>query len=334
MTMPKISPNRFSEEYATLTDYILGITERIWEGKGVGLIHRYYGKDCIVLTQGGYVNGVQATVSGTLETLHQFPDRQLYGEDVVWADHGPKRGLLSSHRILSTGTHRGDGLFGQPTGKTFSVRAIADCLVVGDVITEEWLVRDTGGIAVQLGLDPRVLGYRLAAADAAAGKKPWHLKQWDEVRRGKREAKAFIDKHPAAELARNSLMDVLGKADIGSIRKSHDRAASAHGPLHKMYAGRDNVELFWLGLLASLPDAKVVIDHSIALDEPGQPVRTSTRWRLAGTHSHHGSFGPATGARVMVLGITQHHVVNGKITQEWTLIDELAVHRMIGLQKG
>jgi predicted ester cyclase len=327
---------RFTEEYATLTDYILGITYRIWEEKGVGLIRRYYGRDCTMLTQGGRVDGVEAVVSGTLETLHQFPDRQLYGEDVVWADHGPSRGLLSSHRILTTGSHRGDGLFGPPTGKSFAIRAIADCLVKAgtEQITEEWLVRDTGGIAVQLGMDVREMGFRLAAADAARGAGPWHLDLWDEAREGRREAEAVIQDHPAAVLARHSLESIVNQSDIGSIRRTHDRASSLHGPLHRMHAGWEGTEQFWLGYLAALPDAKLVIDHSIALEEPGRPVRTSTRWRLAGTHAGHGAFGPPSGAPVLILGITQAHVWDGRIQQEWTVVDELAVHRMIGLQRG
>jgi predicted ester cyclase len=326
----------FSAEYATLKDYILGITFRIWEEKGVGLIRRYYAEDCLMLTQGGWVKGVEAVVSGTLETLAQFPDRQLYGEDVVWADHGPKRGLLSSHRILTTGTHRGDGLFGPPTGRSFAIRAIADCLVKAgaEQITEEWLVRDTGGIAAQLGCDVREMGFRLAAADAAKGVKPWHFDMWEDVRAGKIEKNAVIQDHPAAELARQSLGAIVNQADIGSIRRTHDRASSLHGPMHRLYGGVDGTALYWVGLLASLPDAKLVVDHSIALEEPGQAVRTSTRWRLAGTHSGHGSLGPASGAKVMILGITQAHVVNGRIAQEWTVVDELAVQRMIGLQRG
>jgi hypothetical protein len=331
-----VTANRFSEEYDTLTDYILGITYRIWEEKGVGLIRRYYGQDCVMLTQNGWVHGVEAVVSGTLETLHQFPDRQLYGEDVVWADHGSERGLLSSHRILTTGAHRGDGLFGPPTGKSFSIRAIADCLVAAgtDVITEEWLIRDTGGIAVQLGQDPREIGRRLASDDAAKGKEPWHLDQWTAVRAGEREATAEIQSHPAATLARGSVDAIVNEADIGSIRRTHDRAASLHGPLHRTWGGRDEVERFWLGYLASLPDAKLVVDHSIALEEPGRPVRTSTRWRLAGTHSGFGAFGAPTGAKVLIIGISQAHIVGERIVEEWLVIDEIQVHRMIGLQAG
>ncbi len=327
---------RFSAEYATLTDYILGITYRIWEEKGVDLIRRYYGEDCWMLTQGGVVKGAEAVVSGTMETLTQFPDRQLYGEDVVWADHGPKRGLLSSHRILTTGTHRGDGLFGPPTGKSFAIRAIADCLVKAgtEQITEEWLVRDGGGIAVQLGIDVRELGFRLAEKDAAKGAKPWHLKLWDEVRAGRIEKTAVIHDHAAARLARASLDAIVNQTDIGSIRRTHDRASSLHGPQHRLYPGWDGTELFWLAYLSALPDAKLVIDHSIALEEPGRPVRTSTRWRIAGTHSGNGAFGPPTGAKVMILGITQAHHWDGRIQQEWTVVDELAIQRMIGLQRG
>jgi hypothetical protein len=326
--------NRFSDEYATFPDYILGITERIWEGRGIGLIRRYYSRDCTILTQAGWVNGVETVVSGTLETLHQFPDRTLLGEDVVWADHGPARGLLSSHRILTTGTHRGDGPFGAATGRTITIRAIADCLAVGDVITEEWLIRDGAGIARQLGHDPLELGRRQAADDAKAGKSSWHLDQWEAVRRGEREATAFLMDHPAARLSAAVIAAVLNDTDLAAIERHADRAASAWGPGHREWPGRAEMQRFWLGYLAALPDARAVIDHAIALDEPGRPVRTSTRWRLAGTHSGHGAFGPPTGARVLVMGITQHHIVDGRIAAEWTLVDELAVHRMIGLQAG
>lgn len=326
--------NRFSDEYDTFPDYILGITERIWEGRGIGLIRRYYGRNCTILTQAGWVNGVEAVVSGTLETLHQFPDRTLLGEDVVWADHGPDRGLLSSHRILTTGTHRGDGPFGPATGRSITIRAIADCLAVGDVITEEWLIRDGAGIALQLGQDPRELGRWQAEADARAGKAPWHFDQWEAVRRGEREAIAHISSHPAAQLAAGMITAIVNDTDLASVERAADRAASAWGPGHREWPGRAEMQRFWLGYLAAFPDARVVIDHSIALEEPGRPVRTSTRWRLAGTHSGHGAFGPPTGAKVMIMGITQHHLVGGRIVAEWTLVDELAVHRMIGLQAG
>lgn len=49
-------------------------------------------------------------VGATMATLAEFPDRTLLGEDVIWSG-SPEQGMLSSHRILSTATHMGDGIY-------------------------------------------------------------------------------------------------------------------------------------------------------------------------------------------------------------------------------
>ena len=67
----------FDAEFTSLDDYIRVITARIWEGRQVDTIHRYYSADCTVITPAGTSQGVDAVVRGTLETLHQFPDRRL-----------------------------------------------------------------------------------------------------------------------------------------------------------------------------------------------------------------------------------------------------------------
>ena len=66
-------------------------------------------------------------------------------------DGSIKSTYLSSHRILSTGTHLGDGFYGKATGKKVIYRAIADCLVVNNKIVEEWIIRDEASILNQLG---------------------------------------------------------------------------------------------------------------------------------------------------------------------------------------
>lgn len=320
--------------YATLPDYILGITERIWEGRGVHLIRRWYSEDCLVHTPSGPLRGAEAMVAGTLETLHAFPERQLLGEDVIWSDDGPALGLLSSHRILSTMRHAGEGMFGPPTGRALATRTVADCRVVGHEIVEEWLVRDQAGIALQLGLDPAEHGRRLAAEDAARGVAPWHLEEWEGVRRGEREASAAIQDHPAAARIRATLEAVVNTAELSALRETHDRAVQLVLPRHRMEGGVPALDTYLIGLLAALPDARIVIDHSIALEEPGRPVRVATRWRIAGTHTGRGAFGPPSGKRLMILGITQSEVVQGQVVREFWLLDELSVHRMIGLQLG
>ena len=63
--------------------------------------------------------------------------------------------MLSSHRILSTATHNGTGVFGNATGKKLVYRVIADCHAINNQINDEWLVRDQGAIVRQLGWKPK-----------------------------------------------------------------------------------------------------------------------------------------------------------------------------------
>ena len=107
-------------------DYILKITHRIWEEKGIGVIYDTYANNCLVHAGDGTSTGVSGVIANTLMTLHAFPGRRLMAEDVVWSEDSPGV-FLSSHRILSTGTNLGDSNFGPATGKKVYFRTIADC---------------------------------------------------------------------------------------------------------------------------------------------------------------------------------------------------------------
>jgi predicted ester cyclase len=317
----------------TLHDWIIDITERIWEGRGLHLIRRCYAPDCLMHTPSGPVRGVAAVVQGTLEALHAFPDRALLGEDVVWSDDGA-RGLLSSHRILSGMTHRGEGMFGPPTGRPVQVRTVADCLVRDGMIVEEWLVRDQSAIALQLGLDPAALGRRLGAEDAAAGRAGWHLPQLAAIRAGTPEPHAVRHAHPAAEALAGLLEAAFNQAELSRLASLHDRAVALCLPGHRQESGIVALDAFIIGYLAALPDARLVVDHAIALEEPGRPPRVAVRWRLAGRHAGRGAFGAPSNAEILVLGITQAEFAGGRINRAWWLVDELSLHRLIGAQLG
>jgi predicted ester cyclase len=319
--------------YATLPDYILGITERIWEQRGIHLIHRWYAPDCLVHTPSGPVRGAQAVVQGTLETLHAFPDRQLLGEDVIWSDDG-EAGLHSSHRVHSTMTHQGEGLFGPPTGRPVAVRTIADCLVKDGVIVAEWLVRDQSAMALQLGLDPVAFGRRLGAEDAARGLAGWHRDALPAIRRGEPETPAIRHAHPAAEALAFTLEAAFNRADLAALAALHDRAVILALPGHRQAAGVPALDAFVIGYLAAFPDARLVVDHCIALEEQGRPVRVAARWRLAGTHAGRGAFGAPTGAEVLAMGIVHAEFAGARVHRAIWLLDELSLHRMIGAKAG
>ena len=116
----------FDSKFKDLPDYILKITYQIWENRDVESIMEYYAENIPVRSPSGVIYGSEAVVKATKATLHEFPDRQLLGEDVIWIGN-EENGFLSSHRILCKATHQNDGTYGPATGKKIVYRVIADC---------------------------------------------------------------------------------------------------------------------------------------------------------------------------------------------------------------
>ena len=116
----------FDAKFRDFPDYIIGITKEIWEDRGIATLHRYYSYDIVVRSPASVVVGNQNVIGATMATLAEFPDRELLGEDVIWSGT-PETGMLSSHRIISTATHAGDGVYGKATGKKLQYRILADC---------------------------------------------------------------------------------------------------------------------------------------------------------------------------------------------------------------
>lgn len=321
----------FDPDFRDLPDYIVQITERIWEGRGVGLIRRWYSQDCLVHTTMGPFTGAETMVAGTLETLNALPDRRLLPEDVIWSGD-EEAGFLSSHRLICPGHHWGESVMGPPTGRAVTVRAIADCFCINNRIVEEWLIRDYAGLARQIGRDPAELGEQLAASDRAAGLGPWHLEDAARLRReGQLRAPVHQD-HPAARMVREAMAEIWN-GNLQAVREAYHPACSVHLPGFSTAYGHEQFFHFMFGYLSAFPDAKLAIEHSIAREDSGLPMRVATRWWLAGTHTGHGRFGAPSGATVLILGVTHSHLVEGRIREEWILVDEVAIHKQIALQR-
>ena len=79
--------NGFDAEFKDLRDFILKITYRIWEEGGIDRIRDYYGESTPLKTPLNVTNSAEDVVRSTREMLQMFPDRQLYGEDVIGAEN-------------------------------------------------------------------------------------------------------------------------------------------------------------------------------------------------------------------------------------------------------
>lgn len=307
----------FDAEFRDLDHYIRVITERIWEGGRIDDIYRYYGDPCIVETPAGVTTRVQQVVDGTRATLAMFPDRRLLAEDII-VSGDEAGGLLSSHRIISTMTHRGDGVFGPASGRPVHARTIADCVCKDNRIIHEWLVRDQGAIALQVGIEPRQLAQTWL--DQRGG--------WNKPQAG--PAPAGYRSHVGAEaLARayaQAIQDFAAGHFSGAI---YDQAVHHLGPCEATRYGRVEVLGYWQRLFGSLQVASFQVEHLALQRGGGRPERVALRWRARATHNNHASaqapYGPASGRSVEIMGINHAEFVDGRALREWVLVDDVAL---------
>ncbi len=100
-----------------------------------------------------------------------------------------------------------------------------------------------------------------------------------------------------------------------------------------LYGGDDIADLV-ARVRASIPDARVTVDHVASVPYLGAAKDIAIRWAIAGVHSADGWFGAASGLPVYILGITQLRVLGERIISDLTLWDDFAVRRMIEGGRG
>ena len=312
MTMRK-----FDAEFRDLPHYIVAITERIWEGRRLDDINRYYSDPCVVETPSSVSTSVKSVVDGTAATLAAFPDRRLLAEDIIWSGDDT-RGYLSSHRIISTMTHLGDGAFGAPTGRRIHVRTIADCWCIENRISHEWLVRDQAAIARAIGVAPEILARLWLAKTRGIFSKP-------TVPPAPKPFVAHIAQSPQAK-AFVATYQALWQSDINSaLNGQYDQAITAVTPAETTRYGHLELAEFWIAYRQALTCHAFAVEHLIERDDVGRSTRSAMRWRAHCTHTGPGLLGQATGKPIEVLGITHTEIVDGRVLREWILIDEIAL---------
>lgn len=319
----------FDPKFSDFPDYILKITREIWEDRGLATLHHYYAPDIPVRLPEGVSIGNQNTIKGTLATLAEFPDRELTGEDVIWSGNEDE-GFLSSHRLLTMGTHTGGGYYGPPTGKRFVIRAIADCAAINNQINDEWLIRDNGGLVKQLGMEPKDFARDLIAREGGPENCVKPFSPAIDVE-GPYKGRGN-DNEWGARLS-DVLTRIMDK-DLAVIRAEYDRAVQCEHPASTTVHSWADTETLWMGLRSSFANATFKIEHQIGREDPMLSPRAAVRWSLHGKHDGWGMFGQPTGADVYVIGFTHAEFGPYGLKREWTLFDHVSIWKQILMQTG
>ncbi|MEO1441372.1 MAG: ester cyclase [Chloroflexota bacterium] len=315
----------FSDELTSPEAYIEQITYAIWEQRGVHRICDWYAADCPVHTPHGVTNSVEDVIKHTLETMQEFPDRDLLAEDIIIGEKA--QGFLSSHRVRSPAVHSGDGTFGPATGKSVYRLAIADCLCQDNQVVAEWLLADQAAVAVQMGIDPVAFGRDMGNRNPSAYTVE-HSVLRERWAAPSGELEIDGDKGIATTII-ETLRAIWNDRNLHIISERYDRAVRFEGFAGQVCYGRPHLANLLTTVLASIPDGEWNPYHVIVRQQPSRPVRVAVRWSLMGTHSGQGRYGTPTGVPLALMGITHMELRDGRIAAEWLVVDETAVYAQL-----
>jgi predicted ester cyclase len=320
----------FDPEFADIIDYILKITHRIWEEKAIGLLYDYYLHNVVIHTSSGDIYGREAVIAGTVQTIAAFPDRRLYGDEVVWKQM-PGDTWYSSHRLTHEGRNTGYTAYGPPTQRAVRYRAIADCVCKDNMIVEEWLVRDEMLLLMQLGYDPREVARQFAERDAKRGITgiPAGEVERTEGQLPPRKLAPPPEVFDIEDFIRRMWHEVWNWRLLNRVDACFSDSIACESASGRMLYGRGAYKAYILSLLAPFPNLSLTVDHFCAVGNDSDGYRAATRWTLQGTHTGPGVYGEPTGKRIRVMGMTHHTVIDGQITVEQTVFDEFALFKQL-----
>ncbi|SEP65195.1 Pimeloyl-ACP methyl ester carboxylesterase [Devosia sp. YR412] len=320
----------FDDIYTDIVDYIIRCTHKIWDERDIGLIYTHYTHNCVLYGTTGTIYNREDVVRDTIQRLVSFPERRGMGTQVIW-NGNDKDGFYTSHLVTGSGRHTQYGHLGQPTGKPFVSRTIADCMVHRNMIYREWVVADQMAIIKQLGLDPNHFAARTAKSKFDAGLISLDIgenRRFLGQTRPNEKADLSLAHNDIEVQTVEMLHEVFVKRMFGKIAEVYAPTAQYHGPLMKELYGVAAIIHQHLGLIGSLPDASYEIQHvaSNPCEEGGTKV--AVRWVMEGHHLGYGilgELGDPTGKRVQVMGMSHYHWKDGKIVDEWNVYDELSL---------
>ncbi len=317
----------FDDIYTDIVDYIVRCTHRIWDERNIGLIYTHYTHNCVLYGTTGTLYTREEVVRDTIQRLVSFPERRGMATHVIWKGND-REGFYTSHLVTGTGRHSQNGHLGAATGRMFTSRTVADCMIFENKIYREWVVADTTAILQQLGVDVQGYAERIAKASFDKGMVSLDIGE-NRHQIGQYPPEVEADTSLAStDLERHTLRwmhDVFNRKMLGQITQVYAPTVQYHGPLMAELYGHASVIHQTLGLIGSIPDAAFTVHHicSTPCEEGGEKV--AVRWIMEGHHIGYGilnHLGAPTGKRVQMMGITHFHYKNGKIVDEWRVYDE------------
>lgn len=311
----------YEDSWVDIVDYIVRITEEIWTGRALGRIYDTYDAGCTVYSPYGVIRSVEEVVAATAGTITAFPEEEAHHLNVAWSGDD-RQGFYTSHLGWTRMVNRGSSIWGPATGRTVGRRFAADCVSRDNRIHTEWLVHDAGALVRSLGLaiddaaaivaaEPRRERYVATTAPRLAGQVP----------PGPYEG----DRDTPEGWARGFYHDIWTRRRLDRLGAVYAPDAVTHWAGGRVANGPRNIGMLMIGMMASLPDSMMDIEHVCWSDET-DGVIVAVRWRLTGSTRRGGALGDKLpeGRVVSIPGISHYRFQARRVVEEWTVFDEVA----------
>ena len=135
------------------------VLEEVVERGDLDAIDEIYTEDAVEHTPVGDFSGHEEIREGFELTLGAFSDYTVTVDDVI------AEGDTVAVRLTERGTHDGEFMGIDPTGREFEIRTMAFLRLEDGKVTEWWMQSDTLGFMQQLGVNPEDLSAAVPADD-------------------------------------------------------------------------------------------------------------------------------------------------------------------------
>ncbi len=310
----------FEDRFTDIVDYIVRITDEIWQARAIGSIRDTYDAACAVYSSYGVTRTAEAVVRNTIAGIAAAPDGDTNHLNVAWSGD-EDAGFYTAHLGFGNVTHTAAGIYGPATGRRYSLRFAADCVSRANKIHTEWLVRDNGAMVRQVGLDLDAAAQAVAllplgepyvvAAPAPGAPRP------------------VVDRDSVGAWAADLFDTVWNGRRLDRLDRFYHSQALVHSGGGRTVQGIAAISNLLLSILAAIPDGDMQVEHVCWSDETDGVV-VAVRWMLTGSSARGGILGDGlpVGRPVFMMGSSHLRLDGPRIVEEWTVFDEVAVMAM------
>jgi hypothetical protein len=311
----------FEDNFTDIVDYIVRITDQIWANRSVGRIYDTYDANCTIYTTGGVVRSVEDVIASTTMGIHAGPDGETHHLNVAWRGND-KEDFYTSHLGFARSTNLAASPYGPATGRRLGRFFVADCISLNNRIHTEWLVRDNSAAVRQMGFDLHETAKRVAATsnfEAPVVTVPARLF-------GQSQRADCSDRRDTLEgWVEHHFSTIWNLRNFDHVAQAYCPNVIAHWAGGRVAFGQRNLASLIIGLLGSLPDATLRVEH-ISWSDETDGIIVAVRWMLEGTSRPGGLLGNVPAGRQLgVMGMSHMRLLGPVIVEEWTMFDEVAV---------